>query len=61
MFKVVIILQQMMTGLNEAVSEEDNITTISKTVMKLINNEYYNTHATQSCCIQCKRHYKLAL
>jgi hypothetical protein len=34
------IVQQIMTGLNEAVSEEDKIITITKIVMKLINHEY---------------------
>jgi hypothetical protein len=40
MFKVATIVQQIMTGLNEAVSEEDKIITITKIVMKLINHEY---------------------
>jgi hypothetical protein len=40
MFKVATIGQQIMTGLNEAASEEDKIITITKIVMKLINNEY---------------------
>jgi hypothetical protein len=40
MFKFATIAQQIMTGLNEAVSEEDKIFTITKIVMKLINHEY---------------------
>jgi hypothetical protein len=32
-------VQQIMTGLNEAVSEEDKIIIITKIVMTLINNE----------------------
>jgi hypothetical protein len=40
MFKFATIVQQIMTGLNEAVSEEDKIITIMKIVMKLINHEY---------------------
>jgi hypothetical protein len=39
MFKVASVVQQIMTGLNDAVSEEDKIITITKIVMKLINNE----------------------
>jgi hypothetical protein len=40
MFKVATIVQQIMTRLNEAVSEEDKIITITKIVMKSLNNEY---------------------
>jgi len=39
MFKVATTVQKIMTGLNECV-KEDKIITITKIVMKLINNEY---------------------
>jgi hypothetical protein len=39
MFKVVTVVQQIMTGLNESVSEEGKIMAITKIVMKLLNNE----------------------
>jgi hypothetical protein len=39
-FKAATIVQKIMTGLNDALSEEDKIITITKIVMKLINHEY---------------------
>jgi hypothetical protein len=38
MFKIATTVQQIMSGLNEAVSEEEKIITITKIVMKLINH-----------------------
>jgi hypothetical protein len=38
MFKVASLVQQIMTGLNEAVSEEQKIVAITKIVMKLMNS-----------------------
>jgi hypothetical protein len=39
-FKVTTIVQQIVTGFNETVTEEDKIITIATIVMKLLNNEY---------------------
>jgi hypothetical protein len=38
MFTVAAIVQKIMTELNEAVSEEEKIVAIPKTVLKLMNN-----------------------
>jgi hypothetical protein len=40
MSKVATTVQQIVTRLNEAVSEEDKIITIKKILMKSLNNEY---------------------
>jgi len=45
-FKVVTVVQQIMTGLNESVSEEGKIMAITKIVMKLPNNEHQSPQAT---------------
>jgi len=39
MFKVINVVQQIMAGLNEYVSEEDKIMTITKIVLNLINEQ----------------------
>jgi hypothetical protein len=39
MFKVINVVQQIMTGLNESVSEEGKITAITKIVLKLLNEQ----------------------
>jgi hypothetical protein len=39
MFKVINVVQQIMTGLNESVSEEDKTMTITKIVLNLINEQ----------------------
>jgi len=39
MFKVINVVQQIMAGLNESVSEEDKIMTITKIVLNLINEQ----------------------
>jgi hypothetical protein len=38
MFRVTTVVQQIMTGLNEAVSEEKKIVAITKIVLKLMNS-----------------------
>jgi hypothetical protein len=38
MFRVASVVQQIMTGLNNAVSEEQKIVAITKIVMKLMNS-----------------------
>jgi hydroxyethylthiazole kinase-like sugar kinase family protein len=38
MFRDASVVQQIMTGLNDAVSEEQKIVAITKTVMKLVNS-----------------------
>jgi hypothetical protein len=38
MFRVASVVQQIMTGLNDAVSEEQKIVAITKSVMKLMNS-----------------------
>jgi hypothetical protein len=40
MFKVVTVVQQIMAGFNESVSEGGKIMAITKIVMKLLNNEH---------------------
>jgi hypothetical protein len=39
MFKVMTVVQQIMTGLNESVSEEGKILAITKVVLKLLNEQ----------------------
>jgi hypothetical protein len=38
MFRVASVIQQIMTGLNDAVSEEQKIVAITKIVMKLMHS-----------------------
>jgi hypothetical protein len=40
MFKVLNVVQHIMSELNESVSEEGKIVAITKIVMKLLNNEH---------------------
>jgi len=40
MYKVVNVVQQIMSELNESVSEEGKIVAITKIIMKLLNNEH---------------------
>jgi hypothetical protein len=48
MFKVATVVQEIMTELNEAVSEEDKIMVITKMVHNLIKqNGHYNSQTAQ--------------
>jgi hypothetical protein len=62
MMRVVTVVQQIMTELSGAVSEEDKIVAITKIVSNLMKQaDHKSSQAPQSLSIQCKWYWEAGL